>query len=487
MRKLASFAALIILVMLMAVPAATQSTNLLRNPGFEQPYLDGIDGQVAEGWSSWHVGADAERPDYMPAPSDRTISGDAQAYSSFLSAHRAGLYQSVSGLTPGATLTFSASIWVWSTRNDLNTAVSEDPGSVTIEVGIDTTGSIDPEGPSIIWSTPVEAYDAFTPVSVSAAPTGDTATVFIKTTVGEARLVTDVYVDDASLTAATVVESATVAPTSETTTEPTIEAAVPTEVIAQPTEESAPPTEEPVPPTEAAPTESPFLSSIQYIVQSGDSFYTIALTYGSSVDAIKAANNIAAEDNLIYPGQVLTVPVPVPPVEATDPGTVTEVAPEPTAVPTDVPTDVPTEMPTEVPTEIPTLEPTAEPTEVVTEEPTAAVILETTYTVQRGDSLMEIARRFNTDVVELGRINNVLNYNLIYAGQVLTLPQREPEVESTPAPTNTPEPVRHFVQFGDSVYRIAARYGVTSQAIIEANQIENPNRIFYGQILIIPK
>jgi spore germination protein len=43
------------------------------------------------------------------------------------------------------------------------------------------------------------------------------------------------------------------------------------------------------------------------------------------------------------------------------------------------------------------------------------------------------------------------------------------------------------VQFGDSVYRIAARYGVTSQAIIEANQIENPNRIFYGQILIIPK
>src|SRR5687768_14834572 len=120
MRKLASFAALLILAMLMAGLVAAQPANLLRNPGFEQPYLDGVDGQVAEGWASWYVGDDTLRPDYMVAPADRAISGEAQAYSSFLAAHEAGLYQSVSGLTPGTPLTFTANVWVWSTRNDLD-------------------------------------------------------------------------------------------------------------------------------------------------------------------------------------------------------------------------------------------------------------------------------------------------------------------------------------------------------------------------------
>jgi LysM repeat protein len=504
MRKLARVATLLFLVMLMSGLSGAQGENLLRNPGFEAPYLDGSEGQVAEGWASWFVGAPAERPDYMQAPTDRAISGDAQAYSSFLSVHRAGLYQSVSGLTAGAMYTFSANVWVWSTRNDLNPEVSEDPGVVTIEVGIDTTGAIDPEGSSIIWSTPVEMYDAFVPVSVSAAPTGDTVTVFVRTIVNEARLLTEVYVDDAALTVESVVEPAT--------PEPTAEPVEPTQDVAQPTEEAAAPTEESVPPTEAvieataetaptetaaaptdipAPTDNPFLSTITHVVQQGDSYDLIARTYGSTVAAIKEANNVAFENNLIYPGDVLIVPVPVPPVEATDASDVTDVAPQPTALPTDVPTDVPTEAPTEVPTEAPTVEPTAEPTAAPTEEtstePTAVVELQTTYTVQRGDTLMDIASRFDLNVIELGRVNNILNYNLIYVGQVLALPGQEPETASTPAPTNTPEPVRHFVQFGDSIYRIAARYGVTSQAIIEANGIENPNRIYYGQVLIIPR
>jgi LysM repeat protein len=488
MRKLASFATLLILAMLMVGLAAAQPANLLRNPGFEQPYLDGIDGQVAEGWASWYVGDDSVRPDYMVAPADRAVSGEAQAYSSFLAAHEAGLYQSVSGLTPGAPLTFTANVWVWSTRNDLDPAVSEDPGSVMIEVGIDTTGAVDPEAASIIWSEPVEVYDEFTPVSVTAAPSGDLATVFVKTTVGEARLVTDVYVDDASLVAA----EETAAPTDEATVEqplpteavePTVEV-VETEEVA-PTLEGEATTEAGALPTEAAPVESnesPFLSTITHTVQSGDSYDQIARIYGSTVAAIKEANNVGPDDDIIYPGDVLIVPVPVPAVvETVDPAAVTEVAPEPTA------------LPTEEPTAEPTVEPTPEPTAASTEEtvegePTQVVEVPSTYAVQRGDTLMEIANQFGVNVIELGRLNNILNYNLIYVGQVLNLPvEEEAAPEATPAPTNTPAPVRHFVQFGDSIYRIAARYGVTAQAIIEANGIDNPNRIYYGQMLTIPK
>lgn len=491
MRKLASFATLLILAMLMIGLTAAQPANLLRNPGFEQPYLDGIDGQVAEGWASWHVGDDTLRPDYMVAPSDRAISGEAQAYSSFLASHEAGLYQSISGLTPGVPLTFTANVWVWSTRNDLDTAVSEDPGDVLIEVGIDTTGAVDPESASIIWSEPVEMYDEFTPVSVTAAPSGDLATVFIKTTVGQARLVTDVYVDDASL----VVAEETIAPTEDAPvtveSEPTAETA-PTEAAeptvevfateeAAPTVEGEPTTDASTAPTEGAPVGedgSPFLSTITHTVQSGDSYDQIARIYGSTVAAIKEANNVGPDDNIIYPGDVLIVPVPVPPVvETVDPASVTSVAPEPTALPTDEPTAEPTAESTVEPTE-----------ETASAEATEVVEVQRTYTVARGDTLMDIAKQFDVNVIELGRLNNILNYNLIYVGQVLNLPvEEEAGVEATPAPTSTPAPVRHFVQFGDSVYRIAARYGVTAQAIIEANGIDNANRIYYGQMLIIPK
>lgn len=481
MRKLATFAMLLILAMLMVGLVAAQPDELLRNPGFEQPYLAGIDGQVAEGWASWHVGGDAIRPDYMLAPAERAVSGDAQAYSSFLAAHEAGLYQSVSALTPGLPLTFSAHVWVWSTRNDTDPAVSTDPGEVTIEVGIDTTGAVDPLGATIIWSEPVEIYDEFTPVSVTAAPSGELATVFIRTKVGAARLVTEVYIDDASLVLAA---EQTEEPTPALVTDepmPTVEV-LPTEEIAPATPEAAEATPEgsDVVSTEDAPVEgveSTFLSTITHTVQSGDSYDLIARIYGSTVAAIKAANNVGADDNVIYPGDVLLVPVPVPAVvETLDPASVTEIAPEPTVLPTDQPTAEPTAEPTSAPTEEP-----------ASDEPLDGDEAQQVYVVQRGDSLMEIAKRFKTNVIELGRLNNILNYNLIYVGQLLNLPVSEEAAEMTPQPTNTPAPVRHFVQFGDSIYRIAARYGVTAQAIIEANSIENPNRIYYGQMLTIPK
>ena len=473
MRKLAICAALLILVMLTGLSIA-QSAELLRNPGFEQPYLDGPEGPVAEGWSAWYVGTESERPEFLAAPADRTVGGDAQMYTSFLAVHKAGLYQSVSGLTPGATVTFSANVWVWSTRDDLDPAVSVDPGKVTIEVGIDTTGSVNPEGTSIIWSAPVEAYDAFNKVEVSAAPTGEVATVFVKTTVGEARLVTDVYVDNASLLAAEVAAITPETPVEATALpdQPTTEPGVPTDEAAAPTQEVA-----------TAPTEVAFLSTIEHIVQPGDSYDLIARIYGSSVDAIKQANGVAFEDNLIYPGDKLIVPVPVPAVPTVEGQTApTEAAPVPTE---EMPAA--TAEPTAEPTAVPTAEPTSAPEVDVTPLATAEVVLEATYTVQRGDSLMAIAQRFGTNVFELGRLN-ILNYNLIRVGQVLKLPGDAPETDqATPAPTDTPEPVRHFVQFGDSLYRIAARYGVTAQAIIDANNLENPNRIYYGQILIIPK
>jgi LysM repeat protein len=55
-----------------------------------------------------------------------------------------------------------------------------------------------------------------------------------------------------------------------------------------------------------------------------------------------------------------------------------------------------------------------------------------------------------------------------------------------PTETPTPEPVTYTVQPGDNLTRIARDHGVTLEALIEANDIENPNVISVGQVLIIP-
>jgi len=58
----------------------------------------------------------------------------------------------------------------------------------------------------------------------------------------------------------------------------------------------------------------------------------------------------------------------------------------------------------------------------------------------------------------------------------------------TPPPTATPaaESMLHTVRRGESLSGIAKAYGVTMQAIVEANDIDDPNRIVTGQQLIIP-
>lgn len=60
-------------------------------------------------------------------------------------------------------------------------------------------------------------------------------------------------------------------------------------------------------------------------------------------------------------------------------------------------------------------------------------------------------------------------------------------VEAQPTVEPTPGPLYHRVRAGETLAIIAARYGVTTQAIMQANKLRNPNLIFVGQRLLIPK
>lgn len=150
-------------------------------------------------------------------------------------------------------------------------------------------------------------------------------------------------------------------------------------------------------------------------------------------------------------------------------------------------------------------EATAEPAETTEEDsaqaettPTAAAAApqaETTdqeYRVQPGDTLYRIAVRFRTTTRALAEANDIVNVNLIYSGQVLRIPgttaQPTPQPDVVPTATAAPpsEVETYVVQRGDTLRRIAARFDTTVSALVNANDIANPNIIFTGQVLTIP-
>ncbi len=100
------------------------------------------------------------------------------------------------------------------------------------------------------------------------------------------------------------------------------------------------------------------------------------------------------------------------------------------------------------------------------------------YTVQPGDTLTRIAARFGTTVGAIVEANGLTNPNLIYVGQVLVIPAG--------VSASSPERV-HVVQPGETLYRIALRYGTTVERLMALNGLNNPNRIFVGQVLRIPE
>lgn len=104
--------------------------------------------------------------------------------------------------------------------------------------------------------------------------------------------------------------------------------------------------------------------------------------------------------------------------------------------------------------------------------------LQNTYTVQAGDTLYSIARRFNISVNELKAINNLTSNNLSI-GQVLIISE---DVNIPPTPDNA---IVYIVKPGDTLYRIAREYNVTVSDIIDLNNL-GTTVLTVGQQLLIP-
>lgn len=159
---------------------------------------------------------------------------------------------------------------------------------------------------------------------------------------------------------------------------------------------------------------SALLPESTYIVKKGDSLYSIANKYNTTIDELKRINNLTS--NILSIGQVLKLP-------------------------------------------------SDKVSDVEKEENTIS------YTVQKGDSLYSIARKYSTTIDKIKDLNN-LTTNLLSIGQVLLIP------------TDTNLETTYTVQKGDSLYSIAKKYDTTVDRLKQLNNLSS-NLLSIGQMLIV--
>ncbi len=340
-----------------AVHAWQEPQNLLKNPGFEQGFFQwsGINEiYVAHEWTPWwRTRTDADppatyfTPEYKKADgyvfSNRVHSGTAaQQWFTFYSTHQAGMYQQVSGVTPGTRYRFTIWAQVWSSTED-DPLVSFDPAYPNLQIGIDPTGNWNPWDGDVVWSGTAAFYDSWGQLTVEAVARESTITVFMRSEPIFSVKHNDMYWDDAVLVA---VDGGSAPP-------------------------PPPPPPHP-PPTPAVTCTSPPADWSIYHVQRGDTLFRLAKSHGTTLDTVISANCLQTTD--IYVGQELWLPT-LPATNTPRPVTATPIPPTSTPRPTaQAPTDTsrPTQAPTntsrptvQAPSSTPTVAPATLPPTVV--------------------------------------------------------------------------------------------------------------------------
>ncbi|WP_078543022.1 muramidase family protein [Litchfieldia alkalitelluris] len=194
---------------------------------------------------------------------------------------------------------------------------------------------------------------------------------------------------------------------------------------------------------EVAPSPSteptPSVTVTFHTVVAGDTLWGIVSRYGTTVNALKQANQLSSD--ILSIGQTLTIPS----------GSV--------ATPTED-----TQAPTPAPT---------------TQEERATF----TYAVRLGDSLSVIAERFGVTINAI-RTANGLTSDIIRVGQLLTIP------DGTNAPTqtatNTVTYTTHTVVLGDNIWNLSVKYGIPQGELLRANNLTTSSMLSIGQKLTIP-
>jgi len=110
---------------------------------------------------------------------------------------------------------------------------------------------------------------------------------------------------------------------------------------------------------------------------------------------------------------------------------------------------------------------------------------DSTYVIQRGDNLYRIAQRFGITTQALAEANGITDPAHIFAGQELTIPDFDPSPPVVENPLVGGTPTIHTVTYGDNLRSIADLYGMTVEQVMQINNITNPDLIYRGQELTV--
>ena len=98
------------------------------------------------------------------------------------------------------------------------------------------------------------------------------------------------------------------------------------------------------------------------------------------------------------------------------------------------------------------------------------------YVVKKGDTLIKIAKKYNTTYQKLAEYNNIKNPNLIYPNQIIKIPINNQNIN----------PSTYVVKKGDTLINIAKKYNLNWKDLYKKNKDvigSNPNKIYPGQVL----
>lgn len=121
-------------------------------------------------------------------------------------------------------------------------------------------------------------------------------------------------------------------------------------------------------------------------------------------------------------------------------------------------------------------------TEVIADAIYAYLGKKNIYTVKKGDSLYQIAKKYQTTVEEIKKLNN-LKTNDLKINQVLKIPEKK---VTTPPKQITEDYDIYIVKKGDSLYKIAKNYDITVTKLKEMNNLKS-DTLQINQELKVPK
>ncbi|BDR58524.1 LysM peptidoglycan-binding domain-containing protein [Xylocopilactobacillus apicola] len=110
----------------------------------------------------------------------------------------------------------------------------------------------------------------------------------------------------------------------------------------------------------------------------------------------------------------------------------------------------------------------------------APVVQDNTYTVQQGDTLYGVAKKYNISLTELLNLNNLKIDTMLFAGQKLIVKQ-----VSTPATVSENSDTDYLVQQGDTLYGIAKKFNISLTELLKLNNLTESSVISQGQKLTI--